>query len=216
MKREKILVINPAADLEMTRRIEDGLSSFRQRPDIEIACRTAQGGPRMVATNADVDAAAVAVRACCDEESADIVIIACYADPGLQACREARRAAVFGAGRCAALAALARADNFGVIAMSDAAAPRHWRALREAGLERHLIAERALPGGKGAERDLFERLLATGRALRDEDGAAAVVIGCAELGAYRDPLERALGVPTIDPVGAAMGMAMATIGRAGS
>jgi allantoin racemase len=215
MKREKILVINPAANPEMTGRIDDTLAPFRLRPDVEVICCTAPGGPRMVATSSDVDVAAVALRAFVSQESADVIVIACYADPGLRACREATRAPVFGIGRCAALTALARADNFGVIAMSDAAIPRHWRALREAGLERHLVGERALAGGKAIDQDMFERMMTVGRALRDEDGAAAIVIGCAEFGALRGRLELALGVPIIDPVEAAMGMAMTVVGRVG-
>jgi allantoin racemase len=213
MKRERILVINPAANPEMTARIDATLAPFRVAGGVEIVCRTALGGPRLVVSSADVDAAAVALRACVIEESADVVVIACYADPGLQACREATPAPVFGAGRCAALAALARADNFGVIAMSEAAIPRHLRALRQAGLEGHLAGERALPHGEAAGQDVFARMAAAGAALRDEDGATAVIIGCAEFGALRGRLERALGVPTIDPVEAAMGMAMTIVGR---
>ena len=208
MKREKILVINPADNPEMTQRIDAALAPFRAQAGIEIVCRTARGGPRMVASSADVDAAAVAVRACVSDESADVVIIACYADPGVEACREALRAPVLGVGRCGALAALARADNFGVVAMSEAAIPRHLGALRQSGCDRHCVAERAIAPGD----DAFARLKAAGEALRDIDGARAVVIGCAEYGGLRARLEQALNIPVIDPVGAAIGMAMAMLG----
>ncbi len=210
MKREKILVINPADNPDMTERIDAALAPFRGGKGIEIVCRTARGGPRIVASSTDVDAAAVAVRARVSEESADVVIVACYADPGVEACREASRAPVLGIGRCAGLTALARADNFGVIAMSEAAIPRHLRALRQSGLDRHLVAERAVV--PRAELDAFARLKAAGEALRDIDGARAIVIGCAEFGGLRARLEEALGIPIIDPVGAAIGMAIAIVG----
>lgn len=213
MKPRTILVINPAANPRMTERIDATVAPFRLRNDIEIVCQTLAGGPKIVASNADVDAAAVALRARLAEETDDlaVAVIACYADPGLHACREATPAPVLGVGRCAALTALARADNFGVIAMSEAAIPRHLRALRQAGLERHLAGERALPPGGSGEEAMFERMAEAGRALRDEDGAAAVVIGCAEFGALRKRLERALGTPVIDPVEAAMGVAIAMV-----
>lgn len=214
MKPQNILVINPAADAEMTAHIDAGLTPFRAM-GLSIACATAQGGPRRVATSADVDAAAVALHAfvAARREEAAAFVLACYADPGLQACREATRAPVLGAGRSAALAALARADNFGVIAMSAAAIPRHRRALRQAGLEDRLVSERPLLAG---EAPIFERLLAAGEALRDEDGAEAVVIGCAEFGSLRAKLEQALGLPVVDPVGAAVALAAAIIGSGGS
>lgn len=206
MKPEKILVINPASRPGMTDRIAANLEPFRAR-GFDVVCKTAPGGPPLVASDADVDAAAVALRAFVAREAADVVVIACYADPGLHACREVTKAPVLGVGRCAALAALARADNFGVIAMSAAAIPRHKRALRQAGFDRFLAGERPKAAGGSGEDAIFERLHAAGRALVDEDSAAAVVIGCAEFGALRRRLEEALGVPVIDPVEAAMAFA---------
>ena len=212
MKPKTILVINPAAQPAMTERIAATAEPFRAS-GLDIVCETAPGGPTLVSTDADVDAAAVALRAFVAERSADVVVIACYADPGLRACREISKAIVLGVGRCAALAALARADNFGVIAMSAAAIPRHKRALRQAGLEPLLAGERPLPPGGRDEEAMFERLLAAGRALRDEDRAEAVVIGCAEFGALRARLEREIGLPVIDPVEAAMAVASSVARR---
>jgi Asp/Glu/hydantoin racemase len=211
MKQQKILVINPAAHPGMTERIAATLEPFGAS-GLHIVCETAPGGPALVGSDADVDAAAVALRAFVAQATADIVVIACYADPGLYACREVTQAPVLGVGRCAAMAALARADNFGVIAMSAAAIPRHKRALRQAGLGALLAGERPLPPGGAGEEPMFERLHAAGRALRDEDGAGAVVIGCAEFGALRGRLEAALGVPVIDPVQAAMAIATTILG----
>ncbi|HLH49165.1 MAG TPA: aspartate/glutamate racemase family protein, partial [Roseiarcus sp.] len=116
MKPRTILVINPAANPGMTERIDATVAPFRLRHGVEIVCETLAAGPRIVASNGDVDAAAVALRARLAEETDNlaVAVIACYADPGLHACREATPAPVLGAGRCAALAALARADNFGV------------------------------------------------------------------------------------------------------
>jgi allantoin racemase len=212
--RPRILIVNPAANPEMTDRIDRTADPFRRREGIEIVSQTVPGGPPLVASSADVDLAAVALRAHLSGEKADVFVIACYADPGLNACRELNATPVLGVGRCAALAALAISDNFGVIALSKSAIPRHLRALRQSGLDRHLAGERALPSGGASEEAMLERLKQAGRALRDEDGAGAAIIGCAEFGALRRRLEWELGIPVIDPVEAALGLAMTIIARA--
>jgi Asp/Glu/hydantoin racemase len=64
--------------------------------------------------------------------------------------------------------------------------------------------------------DTFMRMVEVGRALRDRDGADAIVMGCAGMARHRRPLEEALGVPVIDPTQAAVTMAIGAVrlGRA--
>jgi Asp/Glu/hydantoin racemase len=57
----------------------------------------------------------------------------------------------------------------------------------------------------------LQRMIEVGRQLRDEDGAEAVVMGCAGMARHRRPLEEALGIPVIDPTQAAVAMALATV-----
>jgi Asp/Glu/hydantoin racemase len=57
----------------------------------------------------------------------------------------------------------------------------------------------------------LDRLIAVGRELRDEDGAGAIVMGCAGMARHRRALEEALGVPVIDPTQAAIAMALGTV-----
>ena len=47
-------------------------------------------------------------------------------------------------------------------------------------------------------------MIEVGRALKSEDGAQAVVMGCAGMARHRVPLEQALGIPVIDPTQAAV------------
>jgi hypothetical protein len=42
-------------------------------------------------------------------------------------------------------------------------------------------------------------MITVGRALKNEDGAGAIVMGCAGMARHRKPLEDALGIPVIDP-----------------
>ena len=61
------------------------------------------------------------------------------------------------------------------------------------------VAESHAPGS-------FPRIVEVGEALK-ADGAGAILLGCAGMAGHRRALEEALGVPVIDPVQAATGMA---------
>ena len=55
------------------------------------------------------------------------------------------------------------------------------------------------------------RMIAVGRALKDEDGADAVIMGCAGMARYRNRLEDELAIPVVDPTQAAVGMAISAV-----
>ena len=55
------------------------------------------------------------------------------------------------------------------------------------------------------------KMIEVGRALKEEDGSAAIVMGCAGMARHRKPLEQALGIPVIDPTQAAVTMALGTV-----
>ncbi|MBV9054460.1 MAG: Asp/Glu racemase, partial [Hyphomicrobiales bacterium] len=46
---------------------------------------------------------------------------------------------------------------------------------------------------------------------RDEDGADAIIMGCAGMARHRRSLEEALGVPVIDPTQSAVAMAIGAL-----
>ena len=120
----------------------------------------------------------------------------------------------FGDAEAGVLTALARAARVGVVALKAASIRRHLRYLRQMGLMDRLAGERPLEmsvaetaSGEGT----FDRLLAVGRALRDQAGAEAIGMGCAGMARHRRPLEEALGVPVIDPTQAAVTMALGAV-----
>jgi Asp/Glu/hydantoin racemase len=57
----------------------------------------------------------------------------------------------------------------------------------------------------------LDRMLDVGRALRDQDGAGAIVMGCAGMARHRRALEETLGIPVIDPTQAAVAMAIGAV-----
>lgn len=215
MTRPRILVVNPNSNEAVTRGIDEALAPLRFADGPEIACRTLAEGPFGIESQADVDGVAMPLRRLVegDNESAAFVI-ACYSDPGLHVCREGTSRPVFGIAECGVLSALSRADRFGVIAIAARSIPRHLRQLRQMGVADRLAGERPL-GMSVAETasgdGTLARMVEVGRALRDQDGAGVIVMGCAGMARHRPALERELGIPVIDPTQAAVTAALGAV-----
>lgn len=214
MGEQRIRVINPNSNPAVTQAMSEALEPLRFAGGPQIVCDTLAEGPFGVETQADVERVTLPLRRTVEADNASAAfVIACYSDPGLHVCREGTARPVFGIAECAVLTALARAERFGVIAILDRSIARHLRYLRQMGLTARLAGERALgltvaetASGAGT----LERLVAVGRALQ-QDGADAVVMGCAGMARHRRPLEEALGVPVIDPTQAAVAMAIGAV-----
>ena len=107
----------------------------------------------------------------------------------------------------------------GVISILDHAIPRHLRYYDSLGIGSRLAGDRAVGigvTGLADESHTVERMTTTGRALRDEDGADVLVLGCAGMARYRDRIENSLGIPVVDPTLAAAGMAISLLSPRGS
>ena len=215
MTRRRIVVVNPNSNEAVTRGLDEALRPLAFAEGPEIVCTTLAEGPYGIETQADVESVAMPLRRLIESDNgADAFVIACYSDPGLQVCREGTDRPVFGIAESGVLTALARAETFGVIAIKQRSIRRHVRYLRQMGLTERLAGERPLElsvaetaSGEGT----LDRLIAVGRELRDEDGAGAIVMGCAGMARHRRALEEALGVPVIDPTQAAVAMALGAV-----
>jgi len=210
--QKTILVLNPAANAAMTRRIDATLSPLRFAGGPRIVCDTLEGSPKSIGSQSEVDAVAPLVRArIAGDNSADAYVIACYADPGLAASREATTRPVFGIAEAGIMTALARGDRFGVMAVKTTSIPRHLGALRKMGVIDRLAGERGLDlDGEADDARTLDRMCSVGLALK-HDGADVLVIGCAGLGHLRAQVEQHVGLPVIDPPQAGVAMAITTI-----
>jgi len=217
--RPRIRVINPNANEAATRNLDAALEPLRFDGGPEIVCSTLAEGPFGIETQVDVESVVMPLRRFVEADNAsDAFVIACYSDPGLHVCREGTSRPVFGIAECGVLTALARGSRFGVIAIGQRSIARHARYLRQMALIDRLAGERPLDMSvaetASGERTLA-RMIEVGRALKEEDGAEAVVMGCAGMARHRAPLERALGIPVIDPTQAAVTMAIGALVTAG-
>lgn len=209
-----ILVVNPNSNAAVTESLSEAVEPFRLPGGPAIDCVTLADGPFGIESQRDADSVIMPlVRLAEARADASALVIACYSDPGLDACRSVARAPVFGIQESGVATALARADRFGVVAISDASIGRHRRAMRRMGVLDRLAGERALnmsvdESARGSR--TLERLRETG-GLLVEDGAEALILGCAGMARHRAPLEAALGVPVIDPTQAAVAMALGAV-----
>lgn len=215
MSRPRIRVINPNSNRAVTKGLDEALDRLRFAEGPEIVCTTLEEGPFGVETQAHVDSVAMPLRRLVESDNAsDAFVIACYSDPGLHVCREGTPRPVFGIAECGVLTALARAGRFGVIAISQRSVARHMRYLRQMGLTDRLAGERPLDmsvAETASGTNTLARMVEVGRALKEEDGAEAIVMGCAGMARHRRPLEDALGIPVIDPTQAAVTMAIGAV-----
>ena len=211
----RIRVVNPNSNEEVTRGLDAALEPLRFANGPEIVCSTLAEGPFGIETQADVESVVMPLRRMVEaDNSSDAFVIACYSDPGLHVCREGTDRPVFGIAECGVLTAMTRAENFGVIAIAQRSIRRHIRYLRQMGLMDRLAGERPLnlsvaetASGTGT----LSKMIEVGRALKEEDGAGAIVMGCAGMARMRVPLEDALGIPVIDPTQAATAMALGAV-----
>ena len=211
----RILVINPNSSTAVTDDIARALEGFRFGGGPAIDCMTLDEGPPGIETQRHVDEVVAPLCRAIERERADAFVIACFSDPGLHAAREATGTPVFGIAQCGMLAALARGERFGIVAILETSIPRHRRYVTSLGLSARMAGERAIGLGVTAlaqEDTVADRMTQAAERLRDEDGADVIVLGCAGMARYRAPLEAHLGCPVIDPSQAAVGMALAMLG----
>ena len=210
----RILVINPNSSVTVTDDLARALDGFRLDGGPVINYMTLAEGPPGIETQRHVDEVVAPLCRTIERERADAFVIACFSDPGLHAAREATSAPVFGIAQCGILAALARGERFGIVAILEGSIPRHRRYIASLGLSGRMAGERAIGLGvtELAQEDIVaDRMTETAERLRDEDGADVIVLGCAGMARYRAPLEAHLGCAVIDPSQAAVGMALATL-----
>ena len=209
----RILAINPNRSQECSDGISAALDPFRfdGGPDIEVATLTE--GPKAIYSWRDWHSVVEPLCRLVEATRADVFIIACASDPGIEAVRATTTTPVLGIFRCAATAAAARADRFGIIGLVNASKSRHLAALRAVGLADRLAGEIAMNVSLETLLDPHAtraRLIQVSKQLASA-GAETIILGCTGMSHHRAAIEAELGLPVIDPCQAAMGQALAIV-----
>ena len=209
-----LVIINPNSSENVTASIDAAVEPLR-RFGVPVTCLTLPEGPPGIENQlqADLTIAPMIDLALAQTEAAGFVI-ACFGDPGLHALRDATSLPVVGIQEAAVSTALTLGHRFGVISILPASIPRHLRSFGAMGVLDRLAGDRALGLGvaelASADKSL-QAMITTGQRLRDEDGANVLIMGCAGMAQYRQPLEDATGLPVVEPCQAATAMALGQI-----
>ncbi len=214
MTAKTLIVINPNSSQTVTDGIKLALDPLRKF-GTPIRCLTLAEGPPGIESQrqADLTIAPMLALAAAQTDAAGYVI-ACFGDPGLHALRDQTALPVAGIQEAAVMTALSLGQRFGVIAILPASIPRHLRAFGAMGVLDRLAGDRALGLSVADLADpdkSLDAMIATGKRLRDEDGANVLIMGCAGMAHYRATLEHETGLPVVDPCQAAAAMVLGQI-----
>lgn len=209
----KILIINP--DYGMTHEemaLRCRILEEYTAPDTQLAMVCPQNSGVELNSALDVVLAAPEiVQLAADGQNAgfDAVVLYCFSDPVIEACREALRIPVIGGAQASCLAALNVCRSFGVILADEARLPEKKLFLHTLGVSPERIGQIAAVNLNGispwADRETtFKKLLACGQKMMRETHTEAIVLGCLSFLGLAEPLSRVLGIPVIDPAVAAV------------
>ncbi|MEM1346385.1 MAG: aspartate/glutamate racemase family protein [Pseudomonadota bacterium] len=208
----RVLVLNPNATESMTASIA-AAAREAAASDVEIVARTNVDAPPAIQGPEDGAAAVPGVLAQIARAAAegfDAAIIACFDDTGLEEARAGAPIPVIGIGQAAYLAAMVH-GRFSVITTLQVSVPVIEDNIARYGFGGQCARVRAsgLPvlSLESAPEAARERLSACATTAAREDGARALVLGCAGMAAFGPAMRAASGLPTVDGVAAAVGLA---------
>lgn len=156
----------------------------------------------------------MAVRA--ERECYDAIVLYCFSDPALAACREAVKIPVIGGGQASLLLAPVVGRQAGLILADDSRRAEKQLFVEGCGINPSRIAAIGGINGRGinfwAERERTLELLAqAGAKLLAESGVQVLILGCLSFLGLAQPLSERLGVPVIDSAVAPVSLAESVV-----
>ncbi len=214
----KILIVNPNTTASMTEKAGSAARAVAS-PGTEIVATSSQDGPASIQGYLDVATCVPGLLAEVQRhEDVDAVVVACFDDTGVDAVRCLVDAPVIGIGEAAYHAASLIAPKFSVVTTLSRSVPGLEANLMRYGLDRKCAKVRAtdIPVLKLEEGDpeTLHKIKSEIRTAIREDGAEAIVLGCAGMADLMAELSAEFGLPVVDGVASAVAMAEAMV-RAG-
>ncbi|GEM79792.1 aspartate/glutamate racemase family protein [Vibrio superstes] len=209
----KINLINPNTCQGMTEKIAISAQSVAL-PDTHIIASSPLHGPVSIESAFDeaiASAALLDVIQQGEQQGVDAHIIACFGDPALDAAREIATKPVIGiAGAAFQLASLV-SYRFGVVTTMTRTLPASQHLLQRYGYQ-HLCSgvratDIAVLALESIDHNTYQALKKECQRAISEDGAEAIVLGCAGMSDLAHELSQQLAVPVIDGVVAAVKLA---------
>lgn len=197
-----ILLINPNSSPLVTEAMQASVAPILGSIEHDLSFMELAKSPPGIETDEHVAQVIPNIIEAVGEHPALAYVTSCFSDPGIEETRQATDRPVVGIAESAYLLAMSLGQRFGVISLGPSSILRHQRHLERLAISDRLAGDRSIdmPVVEMMGQDIFDRLERVGVALRDEDSADAIVLGCAGLGGYRERLQAALGIPVVDPV----------------
>ena len=213
----RIKLINPNTAASMTRTI-GAAARAAASSDVDVVTVNPIHGPASIECHYDEAMACIGLL---DEvrkgetEGVDAYVIACFGDPGLDAAREIARGPVLGIAEAAMRAASFLATGFSVVTTLKRTVVIAEHLVHKYGMHQHCRRVRACEIPvlelENPQSDAYRTILAECRRALAEDDSGAIVLGCAGMADLCHRLSDELGVPVIDGVTVATGMAEALV-----
>ncbi|MEZ5725312.1 MAG: aspartate/glutamate racemase family protein [Paracoccaceae bacterium] len=213
-----ILVVNPNSTQSMTDKIVEAARQVAS-PGTVIHGATAAGAPASIEGHYDeamsLPGLMAQVRAA-EVIGIDGIVVACFDDPGIAACRELATGPVLGICEAAVKAASMLATSFSVVTTLPRSVPIIEHLIHGYGLSHQCrrVRAAAIPVLALEEPGSSARLKVRDEILRAiaEDHCEAVVLGCAGMADLTAWLSEETGIPVIDGVTVATRMIEALVG----
>ncbi|MET2011326.1 aspartate/glutamate racemase family protein [Microbacterium chocolatum] len=209
----RITLVNPNTSRAMTEKIAVTAREVAG-PGVEVRAVCPDVGPAAIESHIDEVRAAAAVIALIEADllagGSDAYIVACFGDPGLDAARELVAVPVVGIAEAAMHVAAVSGRSFGVVTTLSRTLGRAADLVHRYGMERACVS---LAGSGIRVLDLEETTSNAASTIADlaadavTAGADVVVLGCAGMTDLCRTLSARLGVPVVDGVAAAVGLA---------
>lgn len=213
----RLVYINPNSTAAMT----DGIVATARLalPEAEIIGLTNTQGPPSIQGAEDGAAAVPGLLELIATTRADAIVIGCFDDTGLGAAQKIAPCPVIGIGQASFVMADLLGKRFSVVTSLAVSIPVIEGNIQAMGHGARCVSVRAsglpvLTIDEGSE-DTRAALAQSFLQARDEDGAEAIVLGCAGMAPLASDLEARTGLPLIDGVRAAAHLAQAAAGFRG-
>lgn len=212
----RLLYLNPNSTVSMTDQIVAVATAAL--PGAEVLGWTNHTGPAAIQGPEDGADAVTGLMAMLPDAAkigADVIVIACFDDTGLDDLRAAAHCPVIGIGQAAYVMAALAFGSFSVLTTLPVSVPVLQENIAHYGLDRacRSVIASGLPvleverGGEAVLTRLSDGIMAA-----KADGGRAVALGCAGMAPLRVDLARRTGRPLVDGVVASAHLAQAILG----
>jgi allantoin racemase len=139
-----------------------------------------------------------------ERDGFDAVVLYCFNDPGIAACRDQLAIPVIGSGQAAVLLAAMLGYRMSVVTMSESRLSEKRVFIQSCGIDSGRIAsvrgmEKTFSPLEGGSDEVYGYLEKAALACVKEDGADVVALGCLSLAGKGERLSKIIGVPVVDP-----------------